>query len=359
MTVIVYLMTANRLVTGVSGATAMALVGGSVAVSRSLVHAPLFAAQGVRYTIAAAILAALGRRRARRPRGREWAWLTAVALAGLVLFNIAVVRGVQHASPAAIGVAVALVPIALGVVGPLLEGRRPRRRVLAAAIVVTVGSCLVEGFGDAGLIGALWAAVVLCCEAGFTLLAVPVLPRHGAWGVSLHATWIGALVYVVLAIGAEGAGAIAALTVTQWAAVGYLAVMVTAVAFVLWYSSVASLGADRAGLLTGVVPASAALVGVATGASWPAALAWVGIAVVGGGLVLGMSSSRGLVRRWGRSDDSRSASHARHAHASRRQSSEQRRPRADGDRRGVLPQRAHPVDVHHAGAVIEGGSPPR
>lgn len=266
----------------------MAIVGGSVAVSRALVHAPLFAAQGVRYTIAAAILFAIGRRRVHRPRGREWVWLAAVALSGLVVFNIAVVRGVQHASPAAIGVAVALVPIALAVVGALLEGRRPRQRVLAAAIVVTVGSCLVEGFGNASAGGVLWAAVVLCCEAGFTLLAVPVLPRHGPWGVSLHATWMGALVYVVLAVSTEGPGAIGSLSAAQWGAVLFLAVMVTAVAFVLWYAAVSSLGPDRAGLLTGVVPASAALLGVATGAAWPAALAWVGIAVVGGGLTVGL-----------------------------------------------------------------------
>jgi drug/metabolite transporter (DMT)-like permease len=294
MTSIVDRVTANPLISAASGATAMAMVGGGVAVSRALTHAPLFAAQGARYAIATAILFAVGRRQVRRPRGREWAWLAAVASSGLVVFNIAVVRGVQHASPAAIGVAVALVPIALAVVGALLEGRRPRQRVLAAAVVVTVGSGLVEGFGHASAVGALWAVVVLCCEAGFTLLAVPVLPRHGAWGVSLHATWMGALGYVVLAVSTEGAGAFWSLTMPQWGAVLFLAVMVTAVAFVLWYTAVSSLGSDRAGLLTGVVPASAALLGVATGAAWPARLAWVGVAVVGTGLALGMSASQGL-----------------------------------------------------------------
>lgn len=288
MSSIVDRVATKQLTSALGGATGMAIVGGSVAVSRALVHAPLFAAQGTRYTIATAILFAVGRRRVRRPRGREWAWLAAVALSGLVLFNIAVVRGVEHASPAAIGVAVALVPIALAVVGALLEGRRPRQRVLAAAVVVTAGSCLVEGFGHASAVGVLWAAVVLCCEAGFTLLAVPVLPRHGAWGVSLHATWMGALAYVVLAFSFEGAGAFGSLTAPQWGAVLFLAVMVTAVAFVLWYTAVSSLGPDRAGLLTGVVPASAALLGVATGAAWPAALAWVGMAVVGGGLTFGL-----------------------------------------------------------------------
>jgi hypothetical protein len=33
-----------------------------------------------------------------------------------------------------------------------------------------------------------WAVVVFGCEAAFTLLAIPVLGRHGPWGVSVHTT---------------------------------------------------------------------------------------------------------------------------------------------------------------------------
>lgn len=71
----------------------------------------------------------------------------------------------------------------------------------------------------------------------------------------------------------------------------YLAVAVTAVAFVLWYSSVGRLGSGRAGLLTGVAPVAAAATGVALGAPAPRPLVWVGIAVVAGGLALGLPAS--------------------------------------------------------------------
>ena len=64
-------------------------------------------------------------RRLPRPRGREWWWLCGVALTGLVLFNVGVVRGVAHVEPAVIGVAVAAVPLVLAVAGPLAAGRRP------------------------------------------------------------------------------------------------------------------------------------------------------------------------------------------------------------------------------------------
>jgi hypothetical protein len=49
-----------------------------------------------------------------------------------------------------------------------------------------------------------WAVVALMCEAAFTVLAVPLLRRHGAWGVSLHTVWIAAAMLLVLGALIEG-----------------------------------------------------------------------------------------------------------------------------------------------------------
>lgn len=100
------------------------------------------------------------------------------------------------------------VPLALAVVGPMLEGRRPSPVVLVAALVVTCGAALVQGVGRSDGTGLAWAGVVLACEAGFTLLAVPVLRRHGPWGVSVHATWLAAAGFAVVAVAREGPGAV-------------------------------------------------------------------------------------------------------------------------------------------------------
>ncbi|WP_405486282.1 DMT family transporter [Streptomyces sp. NBC_00096] len=280
------------LVPGIAG---MALVGSSVTVSRSLVDAPLFGVQAVRYTAAALLLfglARVARVRIAAPRGREWLWLAGVAATGLVLFNVAVVRGVAHAEPAVIAVAVASVPIVLGLIGPLLEGRRPSRRVLLAAPVVVAGAVLVEGTGRTDAAGVGWAALALGCEAGFTLLAVPVLRRHGAWGVSLHAVWMGAVMLVVLTVCVEGPSELGSVSPRQWAAAGYLAVMVTAVAFLLWYRTVAAVGSGRAGLLTGVAPLAAAGAGAVTGGGVPGTAVWLGLAVVIAGLTAGLLPER-------------------------------------------------------------------
>jgi drug/metabolite transporter (DMT)-like permease len=269
----------------------MSFVGGSAAVSRTLVHAPLCTSQAVRYCGAAVMLVVLARSAGKpiiRPRGREWGWLAGVAVSGLVLFNIAVVRGVAHAEPAVVAVAVACVPVVLGLLGPLLERRQPSRRVVLAAVVVTSGSVLVIGGGRTDGLGVCWAALALACEAGFTLLAVPVLPRLGVWSVSVHSVWLGAAMFSVLAVAHDGVTAVRALTATDWAAIGYLAVLVTAAAFVLWYSAVSTLGAGRAGLLTGIAPVSAAWTGVLVGAGSPSALLWLGICTVVSGLAVGL-----------------------------------------------------------------------
>lgn len=276
----------------VSGAAGMIFVGGSVAVSGVLAGAPLFTVQSLRYAVACLLLLGLARMSGTRitaPRGAEWAWLAGVTGTGLVVFNAALVHGSRHAEPAVLGVAVACVPILLALIGPALEGNRPRLPVLAAAVVVTAGAALVQGLGRADGLGLVWALVVFGCEAAFTLLAVPVLGRHGPFGVSVHTTWMAAAAFAVLGVATEGPGAVLRLTATDLAACAYLAVGVTALAFVLWYTSVARLGAGRAGLLTGIAPIAAAATGVALGGPFPSAGVWAGIATVAAGLAFGLT----------------------------------------------------------------------
>ncbi|GAA3387820.1 DMT family transporter [Cryptosporangium minutisporangium] len=286
-------------VAAASGATGMVFVGGSVAVSSLLVSSPLFTVQAVRYGLACVLLvvfAKLTRRHIHAPRGVEWLWLSGIAVPGLVVFNIALVYGSKHAEPAVLGVAVASVPVVMAAVGPLLEGARPTVRALVAALVVTAGAALVEGLGRSDAMGLMWAVVVFACEAGFTLLAIPVLRRHKPWGVSVHTTWMAALMFLAIGIVREGPTAVLRLGRTELVAIVYLSVAVTAVAFVLWYTCVTRLGSGRAGLLTGVAPVAAALSGVALGQPVPGVLVWVGIAVVGCGLALGLPSRSGPAR---------------------------------------------------------------
>src|SRR4029077_5869667 len=134
------------------------------------------------------------------------------------------------------------------------EGTRRPPGAVAAAPVGPAGAGLVPGLGRTDPTGVAWAVAVFGCEAAFTLLAIPVLGRHGPWGVSVHATWLATVMFGVLGAINEGPNAVTMLDRADWLAARALAVAVTAAAFVLWYSSVRRLGASRAGLLTGIAP---------------------------------------------------------------------------------------------------------
>jgi drug/metabolite transporter (DMT)-like permease len=274
----------------------MAITGSAVTVSEQLTDYPLYSAQAVRYGVAALLLVA-GARLAHRvvpwPTVRETGRLFLLAAMGLSLFNIAVVRAVGHAEPAVVGVIVAGVPVLLALGSPLVERRRPPLGVVAAAGIVVVGAILVEGGGRSDGVGIAWAVVAMISEAAFTLLALPVLPRLGPLGVSVHTCWLAALQLAVLAVVIDGS---ANLTMPDGGvvfAVLYLAVVLTAIAFLWWFEAVRLLGGEVAGLYAGVVPIAAAASGLLNGTTTVEIRVLGGTVLAAAGIVAGMRAARG------------------------------------------------------------------
>jgi drug/metabolite transporter (DMT)-like permease len=292
----------------VAASFAMISVGTGVTVSAELADYPVFGAQSVRYVIASLLLVfgvLLVRRSIPMPRGREWLWLIGVAISGLVLFNIAVIRSVEHAEPAAVAVLIGAVPLVLLLADSIRLRRRPPPLLLIGATLVVIGAALVQGGGRSTAEGLAWALLALACEAAFTLLAVPVLGRLGAIGVSIHTTWIAALLFGLLAIGIDGTAALPVMDGGEIFAVAYLVIVVTALAFLFWYSAVDGLGPATAGLFAGLMPIAAALSGVIPG------LTTVTPTVIGGSLSWASASPSAWPRGQSRLSSARLPMHTR------------------------------------------------
>jgi drug/metabolite transporter (DMT)-like permease len=275
----------------VQAGSAMFLVGTLTAVSATIGDYPLFGGQAVRYLVAAVILLTVARlvdRRTVRLTGREWALLAALAGTGLVAFNVCVVAATEYASPATVGTVVAAVPIVLAVVGPLQQGRRPAPAVVLAAVVVTLGATLAAGLGSGSLAGLLLSLGALAGEVCFSLLAVPLLPRLGPVRVSAYSAALAVPMLFALGLIVDGTGLVRTPTAGELAAFGYLAAIVTTVAFFLWYDALGRLGADRAGLFAGVIPISAVATTMALGLGRPGAADLAGAALVALGVVIGL-----------------------------------------------------------------------
>ncbi|XVQ84893.1 DMT family transporter [Microbispora siamensis] len=281
----------NTHVTGAAGA--MFLVGTLAAVSGVIADYPVYGGQALRYALAAVILLAVARGRGLgwvRLRPRQWALLAALSLTGLVLFNVCVVEATRAAGPALPGIVLGTVPLALALVGPIFTGARPSPRVVAAGLVVVAGASLATGAGSGNLTGLLWSLGALVCELCFSLLALPLLPLIGPLRLSAWTSALAVPFLLVVGVALDGRHVLRVPTGAEVAGLAYLALVVTTVAFFLWYRSLPHLGADRAGLFAGMIPvgalATAALLGIAV----PSVADLAGAALVISGIALGLRS---------------------------------------------------------------------
>jgi drug/metabolite transporter (DMT)-like permease len=264
------------------------VVGSSVAASSIITDYPILGGQAARYALGAAVLAALARGRLPRPRRSQLAGLLALAATGLAGFNAFLIAALREADAGSVGVIVGCVPLALALLGPALEGRAPSGRVVAAALVVSAGAAFVQwSGGPMSPVGLALSLGALACEAAFSLLAVPLLATLGPVGVSTYACAAAAAMLLVGAVGVDGAAAVRLPTWQEAAAFGYLAVVVTAVGFVVWYSGVRRLGVEQAGLFAGLVPVAALVTSAAVGAAAFTLPRLVGVVAVGAGVTLG------------------------------------------------------------------------
>lgn len=276
-------------------ATAMFCVGTLTGVSPALHHYPVYGGQAVRYLVGAVLLLVVAQvvgGGLLRPTRREAVFLFLLAATGLTAFNVLIVESTRFADPSTVGTVVAAVPIVLALVGPAVERRGPAPRVLVAAVVVVAGVAVTSGFGGGTPLGLLLAFGALACEAGFSLLALPVLGRLGAIRVSAYSAALAVPQLVVIGLVVDGADVVRVPTGSEALALAYLAVVVTVFAFLCWYASLPRLGADKAGLFAGFLPIGAIVSGVLLGTGQPRLADLLGVGLVLVGLAVGLRPAR-------------------------------------------------------------------
>jgi drug/metabolite transporter (DMT)-like permease len=267
-------------------AGAMFLVGTLAGVSGVIGDYPVYGGQAMRYLLAAAVLLTVTRMaglRFVRLTPRETALLAALSLTGLVIFNVCVIEATRHGGPALVGTVLGTVPLALA-----LFGGRPSPRLLLAAAVVVTGATVATGLGSGDLAGLLWSLGALGCEICFSMLAIPLLPKLGAVRVSAYSAALAVPLLVIAGLLADGTAMIRVPTAPEIAGLGYQSLIVTAVAFFLWYDALPRLGPGTAGLFAGLIPVGAIVTGAILGLGAPSVPDLLGAALVVTGIVIGL-----------------------------------------------------------------------
>jgi drug/metabolite transporter (DMT)-like permease len=300
-------------------ATATSLVGLSVPVTGLLDGYPLLTGQAIRYALGALCLLgwllATGRPNALKapfrtlnawkeafravpvPGAKDLVGLGLMVGFGMLGFNAAILYGQRYATPGFVAAMLGASPLVLAVVAPLLSRRRPSPFAMVGAVVVGFGVVVLSGGGSWHGPGLLLALVVVVCESAFTLGGIGVVARLGAVAASMWSCVFAAVGGAVLVTLWDGAAAWPVPTAGEMAAIAVLGFLVTTVGFAFWYTGVSVLGADRAGVLTGMMPVAGLAAAVLLGRQPLTLVAAGGALVVAAGCALGLAQPPRAMRR--------------------------------------------------------------
>lgn len=246
----------------------------------------------IRVLPAGLLLLVLGRRTSSwRPHGREWGHAGLLALCNFGLF-FPLLFGAVYRLPGGVAAAAGgIQPLLVALLSWLVVGRRPRTHELVVGAVAALGVALVVVRPGAGL-DAVGVAMALGANVSFAFAVVltkrlPTPPNRLAatgWQLSMAGAGL-----VVLAAVAEGAPP--RLTGSNLLGFSYLAVVATAVAYVLWFDGIRKLPAIAPPLLGLAAPITGAAMGWLVLGQVLAPVQLVGFAITVGAIARGATLS--------------------------------------------------------------------
>jgi len=248
-----------------------------------------------RLVVGSLALSPLARRETSSPpptRRDRWtfAWM------GIVGFGAAFILGnwgIAASTATNAALLIVVEPVSLMLLGPALLGERLTRREALAAALAVGGALLVVVNGIPGVTerrGDLLLVLSGLAYASYSLLGRRVLDRHAAGRVTASSILWGALAMLPLALGEWLAGR---RPVWTWAAVAgtlYLALVVTALGYLVWNWALRRVKAARAAIFLCVQPVAGALLGVVLLGEPLTVFTLLGGGLIVGGLALAFGS---------------------------------------------------------------------
>jgi drug/metabolite transporter (DMT)-like permease len=244
-----------------------AFIGGRIAAAEMM---PLAAALW-RYVIATIALLAVAfalERGLPRLVARQWLAIALLGATGVVMFNLCFMYGLARV-PASRGSLIMALNPAITLLGAVLflHERLTRNKVLGI-VVALLGVAVVLGHGNPadlfrGSVG-VGEVVLFGCPiawAAYTLIGKRMLTGISAIAVTTYAALTGtAMLAVLAALSGDLLPPVASLR--AWSAIAFVGLFGTALAFVLYYEGVRTIGPARTSVFINLVPVAAIVLGV-------------------------------------------------------------------------------------------------
>jgi drug/metabolite transporter (DMT)-like permease len=218
---------------------------------------------------------------------REWGLMVVIGVAWFAIYNIALNAGEHQVDAGTAAMLIQVAPILIGVLAGLLLGEGFPRMLVIGGLVAFAGTLIIgiaTSTGQASVTGVL-LVLVSAVVYSIAMVAQKIVLRNVS---GLQVTWLGCLIGTVACLPFAGSLVrdVAAAPPMAIAAVIYLGVVPTAIAFSTWAYALSRTTAGRLGVTTYVVPPIAIALGWLFLGEVPALLAVVGgvLSLVGVGI---------------------------------------------------------------------------
>jgi drug/metabolite transporter (DMT)-like permease len=222
-----------------------------------------------------------------RPAVCDLPRLALVAITGMTAYQLLLNAGERTVDAGTASLLVSTGPIFVAVMAAAVLGERLDRAARAGVAIGFAGAVMIAAGQGAGLRISADALLVLAAavsQAAFFVAQKPLLPRYGPVRVTAWAMWIGTLLLVPFAPGAPAAVAHAGPEAS--AAVAFLGLGASAIAFVTWAYACTRLAVHHAASCLYAVPVVAILVAWAWLGETPSALSAIGGAIALAGVAV-------------------------------------------------------------------------
>ncbi len=244
-------------------ASAMLIVGTSVVASKIVVDTlPIYTASMLRFLIASIVLLGIVARTGGIPKLplRDHLILALLALAGLVMFNVLLLLGLDLTTAIASGIITSMTPAVVALMSiPLGDRLQPAGWIgiglaVAGVVVVNVFGTAEAASASRPLLGAALVFLAVACEAIYAVLGKVATASVKPIPMATLVTVYGLVLFLPFAATDIGDLHPADVPLRGWVAIVYLALIVTVVAFALWFQGLQHVPASIAGAFTGMIP---------------------------------------------------------------------------------------------------------
>ena len=295
-------------------ALSMTLVGSYVALSKPLVAAiPVFLLAWLRFGIGgAAMLHWLRRPMGELPLAAQTRWLLFLeSFLGNFLFSICMLFGVSMTSAVSAGVIMASIPAVVALLSWLVLRERIAPRTWAAVACAALGIALlafadppgsegapIRGAGAGNWLGNLLVLAAVLCEAAYAVIGKKLTGALGPkritaiinlWGFAL-VTPLGVYTALSFDFGSVAAG--------SWLLLLFYSLAASIWTVWLWMTGLKVVPASQAGVVTVMLPVSAALVGVFALGEKLTGVQLIAFAIALAGVLLATAKFPAATPRW-------------------------------------------------------------